>query len=174
MEYIPASHDIGGSQVAQWWRIWLPMPEMQEMQVRSLGLEDPWRRKWQATPVFLPGKFYGQESGGLQSIALQRVGHLSTHAFLPQDERGYMWMEIWTGFIMSCCWMRYLVYRAELRARDRERDCPEGKIKQHRVRSQREPCFPCYATWRRCGWTNYWSLSPPFSQGLWDLGIKQR
>ena len=113
------------------------------------------RRKWQATPVFLPGKFYGQESGGLQSIALQRVGHLSTHAFLPQDERGYMWMEIWTGFIMSCCWMRYLVYRAELRARDRERDCPEGKIKQHRVRSQREPCFPCYATWRRCGWTNY-------------------
>ena len=22
----------------------------------------PWRRKWQPTPVFLPGKFYGQRS----------------------------------------------------------------------------------------------------------------
>jgi len=22
----------------------------------------PWRRKWQATPVFLPGKFHGQRS----------------------------------------------------------------------------------------------------------------
>ena len=22
----------------------------------------PWRRKWQLTPVFLPGKFYGQRS----------------------------------------------------------------------------------------------------------------
>ena len=24
--------------------------------------EDPWRRKWQPTPVFLPGKFHGQRS----------------------------------------------------------------------------------------------------------------
>ena len=30
------------------------------MQVRSLGQEDPRRRKWQPTPVFLPGKFHGQ------------------------------------------------------------------------------------------------------------------
>ena len=22
----------------------------------------PWRRKWQSTPVFLPGEFYGQKS----------------------------------------------------------------------------------------------------------------
>ena len=28
-----------------------------EMQVQSLG---PWRRKWQTTPVLLPGKFRGQ------------------------------------------------------------------------------------------------------------------
>ena len=33
---------------------------MQEMQVRYLGQEDPWRRKWQPTPVFLPRKFHGQ------------------------------------------------------------------------------------------------------------------
>ena len=35
-----------------------------------------WRRKWHPTPVFLPGKSPGQgKSGGLQSMALQRVGH---------------------------------------------------------------------------------------------------
>ena len=26
------------------------------------GWEDPWRRKWQSTPVFLPGKSHGQRS----------------------------------------------------------------------------------------------------------------
>ena len=26
------------------------------------GLEDPWRRKWQLTPVFSPGKLHGQRS----------------------------------------------------------------------------------------------------------------
>ena len=30
------------------------------MWVQSLGLEDPWRRKWQPTPVFLPGETHGQ------------------------------------------------------------------------------------------------------------------
>ena len=35
---------------------------MQETQVRSLGWEDPWRRKWQPTPVSLPGKSHGQKS----------------------------------------------------------------------------------------------------------------
>ena len=27
-----------------------------------LGSEDPWRREWQPTPVFLPGEFHGQRS----------------------------------------------------------------------------------------------------------------
>ena len=33
-----------------------------EAQVQSLGQEDPWRRKGQLAPVFLPGKFHGQRS----------------------------------------------------------------------------------------------------------------
>ena len=33
---------------------------MQETQVQSLGQEDPWRREWLTTPVFLPGEFHGQ------------------------------------------------------------------------------------------------------------------
>ena len=31
------------------------------------GLEQSLRRKWQPTPVFLPGKSHGQEPGRLQS-----------------------------------------------------------------------------------------------------------
>ena len=38
------------------------MQETQETWVPSLGLEDPWRRKWQPTPVFLPGESHGQRS----------------------------------------------------------------------------------------------------------------
>ena len=33
---------------------------MQETQIRSLGQEDPLKREWQPTPVFLLGKFHGQ------------------------------------------------------------------------------------------------------------------
>ena len=38
------------------------LPAMQEMRVRSLGLEDPLEREWQPTPVFLPGEAHGQRS----------------------------------------------------------------------------------------------------------------
>ena len=36
------------------------VPAMRETQVRSLVGKIPWRRKWQPTPVPLPGKFHGQ------------------------------------------------------------------------------------------------------------------
>ena len=79
---------------------------VQETQVQSLGQEDPlgkdnrntikerihlqcrrprfnpwvrkipWRRKWQPTPVSLPGKIsWTEEPGGLKSMGLQRVRH---------------------------------------------------------------------------------------------------
>ena len=35
---------------------------MQEMQVQSLGREEPPDRKWQSTPVFLPGESHGHRS----------------------------------------------------------------------------------------------------------------
>ena len=38
------------------------MQETQETQVQFLGQEDPWRRKWQPTPVFLPGESHGERS----------------------------------------------------------------------------------------------------------------
>jgi len=36
--------------------------ETQELQVQSLGGKIPWRKKWQPTPVFLPGKSHGHRS----------------------------------------------------------------------------------------------------------------
>ena len=38
------------------------LPAMQETWIQFLGWEDPWRRRWQPTPVLLPGKFHGQRS----------------------------------------------------------------------------------------------------------------
>ena len=35
---------------------------VQEAWVQSLGQEDPWRREWEPTPVFLPGESHGQRS----------------------------------------------------------------------------------------------------------------
>ena len=43
-------------------RILLLMQETQELWVRYLGWEIPWRRDWQSTPVFLPGESHGQRS----------------------------------------------------------------------------------------------------------------
>ena len=37
-------------------------PAVSETQVSSLGGEDPWRQKWQPTPVFLAREFHGQRS----------------------------------------------------------------------------------------------------------------
>ena len=34
---------------------------MQETQVQSSGEEDTWRKKWQHTPVVLPGKSHEQK-----------------------------------------------------------------------------------------------------------------
>ena len=35
---------------------------MWETQVQSLGGEDPWRKEWLPTPVFLPREFQGQRN----------------------------------------------------------------------------------------------------------------
>ena len=43
------------------------LPTIWETWVRSLGWEDPRRRAWQPTPVFLPGESpWTEEPGGLQ------------------------------------------------------------------------------------------------------------
>ena len=44
-------------------------------QVQSLGWEDPWRREWLPTPVFLPGKSHGQRSLAGYSPWGHKTGH---------------------------------------------------------------------------------------------------
>ena len=40
------------------------LPAVRKTRVQSLSQEDLWRRKWQPTPVFLPGESLGQRSLG--------------------------------------------------------------------------------------------------------------
>ena len=42
------------------------------------------------TPVFLPGKFHGQEPGGLQSMGSDTAEQLSLH-FSWKEEDSWMW-----------------------------------------------------------------------------------
>ena len=56
------------------------LPAVQEMQVQPLGWEDPWRRKWQPTPVFSTWRIpWPEEPGRLQSKGLQRIKHDWVH-----------------------------------------------------------------------------------------------
>ena len=56
------------------------MQETQETWVRSLGWEDPWRRKWQAHSSILAWEIpWTEEPGGVQSMGLQSQTRLSMH-----------------------------------------------------------------------------------------------
>ena len=51
----------------------------------------PWRRKWQPTPLFLPGKSHEQRSlGGLQSMGSQWVRHNLATEQPPPPEHLYL------------------------------------------------------------------------------------
>ena len=50
---IPWTEEPGGLQSMGWQRVGMFNPHVQKI---------PWRRKWQPTPVFLPGEFHGQRS----------------------------------------------------------------------------------------------------------------
>ena len=66
------------------------LPPMQETRVRSLGRREiPWRRKWQSTPVFLPGESHGRRSlvgysprGRKESDTTERLHLTSPHGIL--------------------------------------------------------------------------------------------
>ena len=52
------------------------LPAVQEMQVRSLGREDPLEKRMATHSSILAWRIlWTEEPGGLQSVGLQRVGH---------------------------------------------------------------------------------------------------
>ena len=71
------------------------LPTMWETWVQSLCQEDPWRRKWHPTPVFLPGESHGQRSlagysprGRKESDTTERLNFQRQHhySWLPQTD----------------------------------------------------------------------------------------
>ena len=59
-----------------WWLRWLRIC----LQVRRPGFDPwvgaiPWRRKWQPTPIFLPGEFHRQRS----LVGYSSRGHKGSH-----------------------------------------------------------------------------------------------
>ena len=53
-----------------------PLVNGGDTQFPSLGSEDPWRRAWQPTPVFLPGESHGQRGlVGYTPWGPQKVRH---------------------------------------------------------------------------------------------------
>ena len=56
---------------------------MWEAQVPLLGQEDPWRREWLPTPMFLPGEFYGQRSlAGYSPSGHKELDTTETNTFI--------------------------------------------------------------------------------------------
>ena len=62
--------------VAQWVKNLTANAKMQEMQVQSLGLEDPLEKEMANHSSILAWEIPGtEEPGGLQSLGTQRIGH---------------------------------------------------------------------------------------------------
>ena len=69
-------HLAWASQVAQWIKNLLAVQETQEMQVQSLGPEDPIKEGIATHSSILARRIpWTEEPGRLQSIGLQRIGH---------------------------------------------------------------------------------------------------
>ena len=74
-----------------------PLPDFQQNAIISalcLNLMSPWRRKWQPTPVFLPGESHGRRSlggysqwGRKESDTTERL-HSLTHSCLNLMSQG--------------------------------------------------------------------------------------
>ena len=73
---------------------------MQEIWVRSLGWEDPWRREWQPTPVFFPGQFHGLRSLAghnpwccKESDMTEQLTHIHSLREIEREQESMNWKE---------------------------------------------------------------------------------
>ena len=86
------------SAMAQQWRIHLQCSRDKRCGFNPWVWKILWRRKWQPTPIFLPGNSQGQSSlASYSAWGSQRVGHgFATHSalyFLPSYSRQLIIME---------------------------------------------------------------------------------
>ena len=68
--------------------------------VWSLGQEDPWREKWELTPLFLPGESHGQ-----RSLVGYRPGHRVTNSWTHNPTLLLLHPHICTGWGTWWCWL---------------------------------------------------------------------
>ena len=59
----------------KYYPVGIPAPIEKVKDVKIAGTFMHWRKKWQPTPVFLPGETRGQEPNGLPSMGLHRIRH---------------------------------------------------------------------------------------------------
>ena len=90
--------------MALWQRICLPVQEMQETWVHSLGWKDPLEKGDTTTPVFLPGKTHGQRSlagcspWGPKELDTTEQAHITCYS------------ETWMNFLASPMHRYYLKF----------------------------------------------------------------
>ena len=90
---------------------------MQETWVRSLDWEDPLRRKWQPTPVFLPViPPWTEEPGRLQSMGLQRVRHDWVHKTLSRSRAVIVTVTEWELRSQKTHWQHSLMNSKKLQS----------------------------------------------------------
>ena len=88
---------IWASQVAQWYRNHLPMQEIQEIQVRSLGQEDLLEEGMATHSCILAWRIpWTEEPGGLQSTGSQRVGHNWAHVHACSHSHTHAHTHTWS------------------------------------------------------------------------------
>ena len=90
--------------MGQWWRICLPMQEMQEMWVWSLSQDDPLEEEMAICSSILAWKIpHTEEPGGLEPMGLQRVGHDWTGMHILVLLTPFYWWDFL--FSTVCSWL---------------------------------------------------------------------
>ena len=100
---------------------------MQEIQVQSLGQEDPLEKGMATYSSILSWRIpWTEEPGRLQSMGLQRFGHdWVTHIFTP--DAGLCIDAIWLGLLryIHCCWV-YSALRTQAECNVSASNCGTG------------------------------------------------
>ena len=73
-------------------------PAVQEMGFDPWVRKIPWRRKWQPTPVFLPGESHGQRSLVGYSPGVTRVGYDLVTKLPPKSKNLVIWNTSYQSF----------------------------------------------------------------------------
>ena len=104
--FVTVSSSEKNSQVAQWYKVCLPMQEIQEIWVWSLGLKDPLEKEIATHSSIVSWRIpWTEEPGGLRSIGSHRVIHdWATNIFISHFH-GCMLICLLV-YISICCLLR--------------------------------------------------------------------